>query len=627
MKTKKRHKISRKYLKSFKKRKSCKSFKNHTKTKKRSKYHLGGTIIDEAVQIKNRDNFRNMFIPNLNKLKKAINTNDTNKIDKCINDFKNGFKNQKMGINLRILATLDTFQPIDKTKYSLTDSSNIALLPCLVILYENILDTKIRKKLTEAFVKNGGNINLTSNKGNISALSDAIKLKDRSLIQLLKNKDIGASEETLTEDQVLEMNAILNKNVMDNTGVIEEPIVVEEPIISEPVIEEPSIIDTTISNIKLNIPYDLPPVTGYASDVEPEFWLPLFGNNNMFALRENIQSMIINDFNIPMDITKTTDIWSICKILQRIIPTYYVPNENKKYQLYGPLGPIFMDSPTDFKQYNIALCSSLILFGIISHKMKNQDYELIFKGGKAIQLVLSQISGIDVYESEDIDVLVMPNKSIDYNETNVKNLSAHIAYLIQWFLTITTPISIKISVLAPNPDNKKANPFIYKLSYSKQSGGFKPISDIDFREIPKSVKSFFERSVDYQFNISELEQKITFKCPDIGSLLNEKIYYYTKYMTFKNLLTNNQKITESGYENIDIEECNRILNKFKRAITNLNKGLQVNRYTDLSLPKLENKEITYLIKQFKQLGVNNNNIKIIIRDLYPERNIDFTLYK
>ena len=131
--TKKRHNQTSKFLKYIRKnKKSYKFLKSQRKTKKRinHKYYLGGALIDEAVQIQNRDSFRAMFIPSIAKLKNAINDNNSAKIDKSISEIKNGFKNQKMGINLRILANIDTFQPIDKINYSLEESPNIALLPC-----------------------------------------------------------------------------------------------------------------------------------------------------------------------------------------------------------------------------------------------------------------------------------------------------------------------------------------------------------------------------------------------------------------------------------------------------------------------------------------------------------------
>jgi hypothetical protein len=51
--------------------------------------------------------------------------------------------------------------------------------------------------------------------------------------------------------------------------------------------------------------------------------------------------------------------------------------------------------------------------------MIGQDYKILFKGGKAIQLVLTGIPNISEYISEDIDILVMPN-NILYDEASIK---------------------------------------------------------------------------------------------------------------------------------------------------------------------------------------------------------------
>ena len=78
----------------IKNKKSYKFLKSQRKTKKRinHKYYLGGALIDEAVQIQNRDSFRAMFIPSIAKLKNAINDNNSAKIDKSISDIRCTFQ-------------------------------------------------------------------------------------------------------------------------------------------------------------------------------------------------------------------------------------------------------------------------------------------------------------------------------------------------------------------------------------------------------------------------------------------------------------------------------------------------------------------------------------------------------
>ena len=345
----------------------------------------------------------------------------------------------------------------------------------------------------------------------------------------------------------------------------------------------------------------------------------------MVRLREKIHSMMIEDARISVRDSKWTQMWGLCQIIQTLIPTYYVPTEfNPSIPTASHTGLLVVESPIDTSNYNILLCAALLVFGIISKKMEQEGYRIIFKGGKAIQLVLGQIMETDIYKSEDIDVLVMP-KDIVYNEEQVKNLSGHICYLVRWFLNITIPQHlpqrpniIDISVLRPDPLNPRGNPYIFKLSYKKQFGGFQAISDIDFKQIPENIKVFFDKSVNYQFVISELDEIVAFTCPNIVALLEEKLYYYSLYTDFKRLLLERQPIRNPGYEKLTIEECDRILNKFGRAIISLNRGLQMQRSPSASVAELDEKEVRFILNRLEKLGVRNEILKnLVIQQLYP----------
>jgi hypothetical protein len=285
------------------------------------------------------------------------------------------------------------------------------------------------------------------------------------------------------------------------------------------------------------------------------------------------------------------------------------------------------DQDIDFSHYNIVLCAALIVFGIISEKMIGQDYKMIFKGGKAIQLVLTGMSETSVYKTEDIDLLIMPDTDIPYVESIVKNLSGHLAYLIRWFLN-TPETQYKVSVQPPNPSNTRANPFIFKLSYLKvrqrsdyrkqiMVDDFKQFSDIDFKETPVNIKPYFEKSIDYKFFISELNQSVLFRCPNIGSLLDEKIYYYTKYSEFKKLLEERKPITEEGYEKITIIDCERFIEKFKRGILAMNKGLQKQRNPETLPDELLEKERNSIKTRLTRIGITDEALKtMIVQSIY-----------
>ena len=578
--------ITKKYSKTKKhlnlKKKSIKNKYNKTKKKR-------GGGEKERKQTIIRDDFRNMFIKAFPKLQIAIKSGDARLLNNAIEFFNNGFRSNQTGINTLIPVTTNT---IIISKYNRPASAPIYFIPPLVVVFENIADQNIRKLFIQNFIKYKGNINLKSYTNNITALSSAIKLKDKDLVKFLIEN--GADIRILTNEQQDAFNDLIKEEII-------------EPIQLKPV-------------VKLDLTTELPSEKGYTVDTEPDFWKHIFEENQLLQIREKIHNMMISDGNIPIINKEITDLWSVCKINQAMIPTYFANTKNEHYEVFGTL---YSDQDVDFSHYNIILCAALIIYGIISYKMIDQDYRLIFKGGKAIQLVLSGMSNMSMYKSEDIDVLLLPNKDVLYEETLVKNLSGHIAYLVKWFLDIPT---MQISVLVPNPQNILSNPYIYKLSYVKVNkkydyrkntmiDDFRQFSDIDFNKLPEKIKDFFEKSIEYPFYISELDTRVLFVCPNIGSMLDEKIYYYAKYTQFKQLLESGKKITENGYEKTTIFDCQRFLDKFKRAILALNNGLQKQRFPDSS--ELLVKEKNSISLRLTKLGITNENIiNEIINSLY-----------
>ena len=56
--------------------------------------------------------------------------------------------------------------------------------------------------------------------------------------------------------------------------------------------------------------------------------------------------------------------------------------------------------------------------------MKEQNYNIIIKGGRAVQLVLSSYQIVDPLISEDIDILVVPKDGIQYDREEIRNVSS-----------------------------------------------------------------------------------------------------------------------------------------------------------------------------------------------------------
>ena len=152
---------------------------------------------------------------------------------------------------------------------------------------------------------------------------------------------------------------------------------------------------------------------------------------------------------------------------------------------------------------------------------------------------------------------------------------------------------------------------------------FKQFSDIDFKEMPSNIKTYFEDdSKEYKFEISLSEndpkQHIMFRCPNLGSLLDEKIYYYAKYSNFKQLLQGQKPVTEDGYQKITIPECDRFLEKFKRAILAMNMGLQKQRKQQYDSTELLERAKNSIKIRLGKLGFTDELFQTkIVQNLYP----------
>lgn len=610
MKTKKKYN-SKKKLKNIKKSKTIKQKgygKKERERAERERIQKKREYIRGQQEIKQR--FRNTFINLFNRLKLAIESNDIIKIDNAVESFQYGFSSNRSGINT-LIPVKNNNLPINKVPYVAGENSIDAdkiimnFVPLLVIIFEHIDDFNIKKQITKFYIQHMGNINLKSTRENITALSSAIKIRDKIFVNFLIEN--GADINILSEEQKSMFDILMAKTIKIKKKKERKPFEDVEVLVEEQ-LEMPSVEDVkepVISEFrpaKLIIPSELP--SEYNMDIEPDFWKPIFQENEMTTIRQKIMDMINVDITIPLtkknpesEIKEIKNIWGVCQINQTLIPAYFVQTTNELYNVFNSW---IMDTESDFSNYNIILCAALIIFGVISYKMREQDYQFIIKGGKAIQLVLSNIPQPDIYKTEDIDLLIVPKLGLERNDLSIKNLAANLACLMKWFLN-RSDIKLNISIQSPDSSRPDTNQYIYKLSYLKtitkrffsrkenrmvEVNDYKPFADIDFKNFTEPVNTFFENVINYPFFIPELNTHILFTCPDIESILNEKIYFYIKYTEFFEILKSGNPITEIGYTKLDISECFRILDKFKRAILAINKGI-LNQLEPLSQSQSE----------------------------------------
>ena len=260
-------------------------YKTNTKykTNKKNKYKTrrrfrGGGYGKEDQE--NKDHFRETFMNSFDQLRTATKEKNPEKLNDATEHFKNFFETNETFINTLIPITTNSL-PINKYQYSEGTTPLLAFVPPLVIIFNAVDDETVRKTFIDNFILYKGNINLVSYSKNISALSEAIKLQDKELVKYLVEK--GSDSNILTEEQKTLMENLIKDSEID--AIIEE--------------------NTPIPLVKLTFPTALP--SSYDSDIEPEFWKPIFKENEMISIRNKILEMIENDKKIKIKPDDTVD--------------------------------------------------------------------------------------------------------------------------------------------------------------------------------------------------------------------------------------------------------------------------------------------------------------------------------
>jgi hypothetical protein len=109
-----------------------------------------------------------------------------------------------------------------------------------------------------------------------------------------------------------------------------------------------------------------------------------------------------------------------------------------------------------------------------------------------------------------------------------------------------------------------------------------------------------------------------FVCPNIGALVDEKLYFYTKYMKYRLLLEKGEKIKEVGYETVTLADCTFYLNKFAKAILALTYGLEQSRHPELSQKSLIDKQEEYVNKRLTTYTVEDRLKNAVITSLFSQ---------
>ena len=174
----------------------------------------------------------------------------------------------------------------------------------------------------------------------------------------------------------------------------------------------------------------------------------------------------------------------------------------------------------------------------------------------------------------------------------MKNLSEHISFLIKWFI----PPDIKISLELPESKLSAMGKKIVKIAYLNNNKKPKPfpLVDVGFNKINENVARFFNNPKNFQFSDPDLETNLLFRCPEIQSILEEKLYYYLKYVKLRDILKNGEIINEKGYENLTIDNINYFTQKFKRSIMSIIDGLIIRDHGNITQDEMTEMEFITL---------------------------------
>jgi hypothetical protein len=192
----------------------------------------------------------------------------------------------------------------------------------------------------------------------------------------------------------------------------------------------------------------------------------------------------------------------------------------------------------------------------------------------------------------------MPTNYNSYNKENVENLSIHIGLLIQWFLKDKLNISIEVP-------NKKLNTIgkdIIKLAIKNSVNRYDALSDIGFGKIKDEIKDYFIHPQEFRMYSNKLQQHMLFRCPTIDSIINEKLFYFLKFVELKDMLKKHMSIPYPEYENVTEDDLNYFMMKFKRSIKALLDGLIIQNFEKVKYDEFSEHErmmIVNLLSDFK----------------------------
>lgn len=388
----------------------------------------------------------------------------------------------------------------------------------------------------------------------------------------------------------------------------------------ESILQEKELINADNNILLLNMN-----ISDKLTDYEPSpFWDNLFTLEELKEIVEMLKSEVcgevkelVSAFEIkalvefPEPVEETSDgvkVYNIDNIL------HYTRNPEEVAKLKAMFD---VDLPVKSK----IMCAVLMVLGIISSKMQttNQEYTLVAKGGVAVSLALSKLTGGEMrVPINDLDFKIISTsvKQADIQANQTFILAKHISGLVAWLLKEVMNDGYSISTLVPSANTQQTGyKDIVKLSVKRPDGKYIPILDLDFGNNSEKITDF-THPFHIQGNMRNIDanQHVSFLYQSDKQMLTEKLYFYTQYFILRTQLVdsdnvlrlqlNPDSIIRTPYgiltyeksndrvminyngETIDAKTCDRFLEKFKRSILLLVTAMMRTNQTTLKLEQL-----------------------------------------
>ena len=484
--------------------------------------------------------------------------------------------------------------------------------------------------------------------------NDIDKITNENILNIKKYYEFGIDLNLFTESQIEKIYKIIELSIynIDNTNIKLENIIEYENFINKH---------------KNKLKYTLSDIEKKTNEFKKRYYLTnlnlLLEKPNLIADRKNIieccnflkkinysftseQKNKIKTLYIKLNFDKTKhifsyDTWSqiftkeeldilkknildnldnLCKIIKEMYSLYGI-----SYDIFCVLNPrtnkLNYKENSQVKQNIYLYCVILIIIGIINFKLQEneQEYEIILKGGKALQFILSEMNITNKsIKSNDIDLIITTKNEKNYDPNKCKNFAIEICLLIEWILNSSTNPYLKNNYVVHKLGDQYTD--IIKLSYKLQDSDatsydikFTAIADLDFG---KKNELFYSNLIKKEHNT--LFGKLIYLYQDIENYLLEKIYYLNlnnNILDELNQITNlnkDQQITKMNVE--------RVINKFIKQIYESTKIMLSNNSDNIDLNNITDKQQKYLteliVKNKEKISFNRKKSKKILDTLF-----------